>query len=493
MKDGTSPTRPGQRTTYILIPLLAACIARLWLMPLSSSLWVDELVTVFVVRYPGHPSFAAAPQVPESIYYVLPRLAWTFFGSSEAALRLPSVIAMGAALFFIARIAARLIHPAAAWFGVFACLAFRTFDYFAADARPYGLGIAVASAGVLFLIRWFDHARGFDEGVFILLAALLWRVHLFYWPFYLLFAMYGAIRLFQRDTRVSKVQIAVALAATAGALAPVAGTAIRISGHAAQHAFNELPTLRNLFYLTHCPALLTLAVVAWIISRLLRWPPPGARPEGQVLIFGWWLICPISLFLYSRISGNGVLIMRYASLMLPGIALAATAITARFIPPDKWKPAAVCVGIAALGLAGDWNMLWPSHERDDWREAAALERSAARDDTPVICPSPFIEAQPPLWTRGYPFPSFLYSHLQYYTLKGKLRLFPFASSPESERYLQDLVVAELAPSGRFVLYGSGRALQPLDRSLMARPEFAGWRRTLKRFDEISVIVWQASL
>jgi hypothetical protein len=199
------------RPDFFPVLLLCACIVRLWLMPLPSGFWVDELVTVFVVRYPHDPSFAAVPQVPESIYYRLPELSRMLFGNSEAAFRLPSIIAMGAALFFVARIAARLIYPAAAWFAVFACLAFRTFDYFAVDARPYGLGIAVASAGVLFLIRWFDNARWLDEALFVVLAACLWRVHLFYWPFYLLYAMYAAIRLFRRDTRVNSVQIAVAV------------------------------------------------------------------------------------------------------------------------------------------------------------------------------------------------------------------------------------------------------------------------------------------
>ena len=54
--------------------LLALCIARLWLMPLASSFWIDEMGTVFVVRMgAGHPSLAVAPQVPASLYFWLPR------------------------------------------------------------------------------------------------------------------------------------------------------------------------------------------------------------------------------------------------------------------------------------------------------------------------------------------------------------------------------------------------------------------------------------
>src|SRR6202021_836724 len=121
--------------------------------------WVDEMATVFVVHHPDHPSFAAAPQVPDSIYYQLPRAAESVFGFSEVAYRLPSVLLMALALFLIARLAARLIHPGAAWFVVFVCLSMRGINDQAADARPYALGTCIAPASPWFLIRWLDSGR----------------------------------------------------------------------------------------------------------------------------------------------------------------------------------------------------------------------------------------------------------------------------------------------------------------------------------------------
>ena len=151
---------PRESTLNLLLGLLlAACITRLWLMPLPSSFWVDEMATVFVVHHgPNHPSFAVAPQVPDSIYYQLPRAAESLFGFSEIAYRLPSVLLMGMALFLIARLAARLIHPGAAWFAVFVCLSMRGINDQAADARPYALGTCLAAASLWFLIRWLDSA-----------------------------------------------------------------------------------------------------------------------------------------------------------------------------------------------------------------------------------------------------------------------------------------------------------------------------------------------
>ena len=91
-----------------LILLLA--IARLWIISLGSSFWVDEMVTVFVVHHgPDHPSLAIAPQVSKSIYYAVARAADFVFGVSEPGYRLPSILAMAIALLLLARLAARLI------------------------------------------------------------------------------------------------------------------------------------------------------------------------------------------------------------------------------------------------------------------------------------------------------------------------------------------------------------------------------------------------
>lgn len=480
------------RLDYFLILLLGAFIVRVWFMALPSSLWVDELVTVFVLRFPGDPSFAAAPQVPQSIYYGLPKISWALLGNSEVALRLPSILAMAAALFFIARLAQRLIHPAAGWIAVFACLAFRNFDYFAVDARPYGFGIAVASAGLFFLIRWLDTARWLDEAVFVILAALLWRIHLFYWPFYPICAVYAAIRLARGETRVNTAQLASAVVLIAGALLPVARTALDISRHADAHTFNELPTLRNLFYLLHGQIVLPLLAVAWILPLVLhRRGLAGWKPADLALILCWWFAFPVALFVYSRITGNGVLIMRYASLMLPGLGLLIAAIAAFILPPRYWKPAALATGVVALALLGQWNALWPSHERDDWRDAAARERSVASSATPVLCISPFIEAQPPVWTPAYPLPGFLSSSFMYYPIAGNPRLFPFQPSPESELYAKRLLNSELVPSGKFVTYGSTRAVRIMDEWFAKRPELASWSKESDRFDTISVAVYRS--
>ena len=75
------------------------------------------MVTAFVVHFgASHPSLKVAPQLIATNYYWLPWAAERLFGFSEVAYRIPSTLSMGAALFLIARLAQRPVHPGAGWF-----------------------------------------------------------------------------------------------------------------------------------------------------------------------------------------------------------------------------------------------------------------------------------------------------------------------------------------------------------------------------------------
>jgi Dolichyl-phosphate-mannose-protein mannosyltransferase len=488
-----SPARTlPERFTILSIALFTASIARLWLLPLSSSLWVDELVTTFVLRFPHHYSFAVAPQVPDSLYYWLPRLSWTLFGHSETALRLPSIFAMALALVFISRIAIRIIHPRAGWLAVFLCLALSGIDYFAVDARPYAFGIAVASASILFLIRWLDGGHWIDEAVFLACAAVLWRIHLLYWPFYLVYAVYAAARLRKRDTVATGTQILTAAVFIPVALFPVARTALGRLAGAQSHVFNPPPPVLEFVYKAHFNVVLICLAVAWLLHRLAKGEPSSAvSGPSWILVASWWLACPVCLFFYSHYSGNGVFIPRYLSLMLPGIALTATAVAARFLRDDAWGPSAIAVGIVGLFLMGQWLNPRPWHDTDDWRAAAAAERRLADDRTPVLCASPFIEAQPPVWTPDYPLPGFLYSHLTYYPVRGKVKLFPFTQSAESNGYARKLLNSELVPAAKFIVYGPRGGSNYLVKYLTSLPELAAWHTRTMSFGNVTVTTFEA--
>ncbi len=465
----------------MLVLLLAACIARLWLMPLNSSFWVDEMATVFVVQHgASHPSFAVAPQVPDSIYYRLPQAAQSVLGFSEVAYRLPSVLLMGIALFLIARLAARLIVPEAAWFAVFACLSMRGFNDQAADARPYALGTCLVAASLLFLIRWLDDGRWWDAALFVASAALVWRVHLLFWPFYIVVAIYAAVRFFRRDARPGWLAVLAVFALLGVTLLPVLIDALHLFREATSHVIVALPTYRDLRISLKFGLILICGAGAFVLGRLFRWPRTrGVWPTPAiVLIAAWWLIQPVSLFAVSRLTGSSMFVTRYLYIGLPGAALAATLAAACFIPADRWKPITIAFAAGVLLMLGQWREAWPMHHGSGWREAAHTIDQLAKNDPalPVLCPSPFIEARPPVWHPDYALPGFLYCHLPVYPFRGKPYLLPFDESPEAEHYVTTLAQGPIPASGRFVIYGGSGAVRYWRNWFSVRPEFSSWRR-----------------
>jgi len=480
---------------WLLVVVLVLCIARMWLAELGSSFWVDEMGTEFVVLHGADdPTLKVAPQVPASIYYAIPRVSQALFGSSEIGYRVPSVLFMAAALGLVAWIARRLIHPDAGWFAVFACLLLRDFNYQAADARPYALGTCVFCAAVFFLIRWLDSGKWLDAAAFTLLAALLWRVHLIFWPLYLVFAIYTVVRLVRGEAKPGWLVVIPVYLVIGVTLLPVAEQAIELNRQASGHVVVAIPDVAMFTRGFKPTYVLLFCAVAAAIGGLLRWPRVHrvGSLSGLVLMLSWWLVDPVCLYAFSLITRNSVYLERYLYLSLPGMALAATLGTAIFLQTKAWRRAAAVLGLGVLLSQGHWGRLFPPHHNSDWRGAArAIDAEMAAGEAPVICPSPFIEARPPVWRPDYPRPSFLYSHLAAYPVKGRVLPFPFESSPEVEEYARALGREELFRSREFIVYGGNRAATFWRDWFSAQPEMDGWRlRRLGPFGDVEVLVFE---
>ena len=474
------------RINVALALLLAIVAARLWVAQIRSSFWVDEMVTAFVVHHSANdPSLAVAPQVPKSIYYGVAWAADKIFGTREIAYRLPSILFSLAMLWFIGRLAARLIHPQAGWFAVFACFGFKALSWEAPDARPYALGFLVMAAATLFLVRWLDSARWREAIAFVILAALIWRVQLIFWPVYLALALYAMVRLHRRETPVTWFNALAGFAALGILLLPVAIEAIALNRQAGAHVIVDQPTFGQLLRAMQFKMMFEVGAGAWIVSRFARAKSEKAPAQlsAVTLAAAWWLIPLLGLFVFSQATGNSVFVRRYYSIALPGAALAATCAAAYFLPKRQWKPAALALGVGVLAWYGVRPEPWPG---SDWRGAAAA-LNALPAGTPVIAPSPFIEAKWPEWRPDYPLPGFLYAHLDCYRLRQPVFLFPFHTSSEAESYAAKLL-PELEQSKRFAIYGGDANVRFWKGWFLAHRDFSQWRaRSLGNFGDVEAI------
>jgi hypothetical protein len=231
---------------------------------------------------------------------------------------------------------------------------------------------------------------------------------------------------------------------------------------------------------------------AWLLSKWRKHPRESAIPASSVaLVAAWWLIQPLALFAFSWLTGNSVFVDRYLSVALPGAALTATAAAAVFLPAKLWKPAAAILGAAVLLFMGHWQTAFPPHHNSNWRGAAetvnGLQASGA---LPVICPSAFIEARPPVWNPAYQLPGFLYAPLSAYPVQGRFILFPFDTSPEAERYAAQVEQDTLLPLNRFILYGPLGKVRSWTKWFAAQPELAKWHnQRIGDFGDVGVFLF----
>jgi hypothetical protein len=215
-----------------------------------------------------------------------------------------------------------------------------------------------------------------------------------------------------------------------------------------------------------------------------------------ILILGWWLWHPLALFAFSLVTGNSVYVDRYLSLALPGAALAATLAAAPFLDSRDWRLCSAVLGACVLITLGQWGalwkgQLWPVHHNSDWRAAArAINKWTVDPETPVLLPSPFIEARPPAWRPDYPLPGFLYCYLPVYPISGKPYLLPFERSPQGESYAAGLLPI-LSASRRFLIYGGDKNVFLWRSFLASRPELGGWgNRQFHSFGDVDVAIFE---
>ncbi len=224
----------------------------------------------------------------------------------------------------------------------------------------------------MFLIRWLDDGRWWDAALFIASAALVWRVHLLFWPFYIGVALYTVVRLFRRDARPGWLAVLAVFVILGAALLPVALDALHQFRQATSHVIVALPTYRNLRISLKFGLILICGAGAFALGRVFRWPRGSVAwsAPGIVLIAAWWLIQPLSLFAVSRLTGSSMFVTRYLYIGLPGAALAATLAAAYFIPADRWRPIMIAFAAGVLLMLGQWRSPWPMHHGSDWRLAA---------------------------------------------------------------------------------------------------------------------------
>ena len=455
----SSNSRSNQRVQWYVWAALAFVVLRLWIQPMNSSFWLDETGTLLLVQgtfgqmleksvnWVGQPPFFAA-------------IVWLFAqlpGPREVVLRLPSLIGLAVATFFVYRIARRVIGNEAAGSAmlIFAALA----AYYAADARPYALGMLTASGAILFLIRWMEHGRIVDVICYCVFAALTVYFHFLFSVMFVAHGAYLLLRILQRQGPRLRV-LAFAVVLIVILLIPLVPSFLRVLSVRGALSFADEPRL-SAVVLDSVPVFLYGFLAVGLVAAILLFSntkfsrPSTLRPEVWLLLLAA-VVSPAALFLISFLTPVSVFVPRYISVSLPGMALALGWLISGFQPASARTVLTLAlVAGAIIDRGGSLRNL--RHKNEDWRGAmAAVRKLTDGNPIPVLVRSEFIESTDPTKFAEPDQAEFLLAPQVVYPPGGTIIPLSMSADDRAFERLETIVDQILLRGNQFVLVSSQR-------------------------------------
>ncbi len=508
----TAPSSPsanapfaGLIATQGVQPALAAFVVLIlavsgWVPHLSNSLLLDETLTAWVVG-------DGFSDVLDRTLRYQPQPAYNFFmwfwtrlaGTSEIALRIPSLLAALAACVALARLGSELTGDRET--GLLAAIVLATsWNLYreSIDARSYMLGLIVLLGLALCLIRWIEHGRSRDAWLCGLLAALLPHLHFFFVLVYPALALYGWLR--RADARWNRRQFAIVAAILVlGGLLYIP-TALMLTAQGGSYSFVPPPRWRSLFevFVWAPPVVgllagLSVAGVFGLTSPNIESDaslvdtddsgPAKLSPACAYLMATWMLVPLVLLFVVSMMSELSVFLGRYLIPAIPAVCLFYALALRRIGRGPARVVAIIVMAFASLAI----------HDRphDDFRGAAeAVNEFVAGDAAvPVLFASGLIEGEDVNWLRDPKLADYLNTPMKYYPVDGRVVTLP--RRLRDHPMTNEIVGPILGGADRFAVvewYGNGARAT---RWLLARAERAGYVSDPRSFGGVRVVFFSA--
>jgi len=427
-----------------LIALITLVILIGWVWPARLSIWIDEAGTYWIVKDGLAQVFERSYYWSNfSPYYLVAWLAVQVGGQSELLMRVPSLLAMGAAAVFIYRIGTRLGDEETGVLaaGVFAVIFEVAFA--AADARPYAFTLMTLTGYVLVLLRWLEAGRWRDAVGVVVFAVLTTYGHVLLAPGLVVPTVYALWRTSRRW------HLAGLLMAVAALCIPLALQLRAYLSVDTVRMFAEVPGLSSYLQAVAPPqifaTLMVGVVTAYVVHAGMRsqWTPPVPT---VIMLLAWVLLVPSVYFALGRTTSMQLFLPRYLLSTAPAISLLIACFIRSFHPIAARRTVAGVV--MGLSLAG-WMLSSGFHRNQDWRSAmAAVRNAAAGQDMPLVTASCFVEAQTPKDLEDPRLREALFAPEFFYPPGTRVIHLPFRFD---EAYTLEVASRELAQATRFLV------------------------------------------
>jgi mannosyltransferase len=388
-------------------------------------------------------------------YTVLAAVVIRVFGTSEIALRLPSVLAAGLAAWLLFRVGEHFLDREGGALVVVVFVSLHPIATQAAtNARPYAIALLLVVASVLQLVRWVDKRRLRNLiGFVFATAAILYFQGLFVTVYLALLAYPIYTWRLDRNVRVRDLLIAVALIGIL--LTPLIANSIYGHRVSSDWSFSTTPDANRLVSSFMPPVFAGSLFIGVLVGCLAchRTGFTAAKiPRSANFLFVTLFALPvITLFMVARVSPLKVFVTRYYLPSFVALALIVGSYIRVFAVPRMRMSIAIFIALASIATYS--GLHWAqSPFKEDWRAAAETVRAAnISPTTPVLIRVGLIETTKLRWGLSIDPDSPLLCPLSKYPVPGRIVLLPYRRTPESIDYLQEVTVRLLKPSGKFIL------------------------------------------
>jgi hypothetical protein len=454
-------TDPGQFPAWIQILsnsrvvwiVIACLVVLIWGPRLFRAFWVDEAGTFWMAHEGPWSAIQKTLHWPgQSILYsVIASLFCLDTGPlREFMLRVPTLIGMGAAAYFIYQFAEQGIAKGS---GLVAIVLFAfnpTVVEIGTQARPYGLAMAAVAGSCWMLYRWVEtRERRYLIGYIIASTLILYLQYLFS----VLFCVHAIYLLFvfAVERRVRRWQELIAGYAAIGISALPLLPHIRLLLREAHTLpFTEPPYVIDLMnWLLPSIVAVGLVVAGLLIQSFVPGcfnKQPLSLPRSvMTLLLTWWLAGPMLLFLVSKTTPMRMFVLRYlAYSALAQVLLLAYAGYAVFGPriAGVWAVIAVVLSTASPVTILSGFKPGPESLMPFLRIIQAESTGGAAP--PVFFRSELAESDFYDWRSGLQKDSYLFAPFVAYPMKNRLLPLPYHLTDEVKTHISAVIHSELA-------------------------------------------------
>jgi multisubunit Na+/H+ antiporter MnhB subunit len=387
--------RPGfipDRVLYPIYSLSLAVSVSIWFIAIRSPLWLDENHSFYVIKsgFSQIMSRMGWPIVP--VYSYILWLSTKVIGTSELALRIPSILAMLAAVYLLYLAARKLFDPDIAIIAAVVFCLHPIVIFASIDARPYAFAALTINASILALVYLRHNNSNWLAALFGLTAAsIAYFQFMFVVILPALAIAFVAVKIGDRKTLWR--QATVAFAAFALAFLPVIPVLQLMFHTRGSHVFSQAPTLHELVSTLGLRELMFVLIGCLLLAAATRHLDLKSRPEGWRFLFCASLgLVPI-LILYGVSVGTPihVFVERYRLVAIPGIALCWAWLVSRI--DSRALRLMFCVALVTVAACLSFSSPFSRLHNYTWKYALEfVEKDASRDNAPVLICSDFPEA-----------------------------------------------------------------------------------------------------